>query len=414
MQALLPTLAVAVASLCGALSGQPAKPVERPGALLPPDAGKVDPFTKGDPLTMLKAGYLSFGPFELGDGHDTKKVEELLGDLGIAWAETAHFKIGCSLSPLTMPTGRDGNTLSRELEELKKVLPAVDPRPKYLPTWLRLHLYARRLEALYADFEKRIGVGDDEFPTGPEQVDYKNYKGEGPYLGQRGKYVVLLFDRASSFARYARAFFDNRQRYTIRHHFRLVDSLLLMTCEEFAEGRFREEAALHAHVVFNAVHLLLDGYHHYNHDLPAWFSEGFAQWHVRRLDPRFTSWNAVVEYGTDWRPITEWAPMVRNLLTTKSVPPGATTMRWWDFESPRFSDRVVFWSRVDWVLSLGDKKLKAYLDTMKEPFDRASRLPSRNELIARQDEALKKAWGLDVDSFDQYWSAWALKTYQER
>jgi hypothetical protein len=51
---------------------------------------------------------------------------------------------------------------------------------------------------------------------------------------------------------------------------------------------------------------------------------------------------------------------------------------------------------------------------MKEPFDRLRKKPHRIELLARQDEALKKAWGLELDSFDQFWAAWVLKTYLEK
>ena len=391
----------------------PAAPGERAVGSAP-DAGALDPYTKNDPKAMLRAGYVGFGPFEVGDGHDTKAVAALLGDTAIAWAETSHFKIGCSLAPLPLPPGKDGQALVRDLEQLKKLVPGVEPRPKVLSTWLRLHVYALRLEQLYADVQRRLGVGDESFPGPKDAIDYKSYRGEGPYLGQRGKYVVLLLDRASSFGRYARAFLDTRQRFTVRHLFRLADSMLLSTCEEFAEGRFRDDAALHCHVVFNVVHNLLDGYRHYNHDLPVWFKEGLAQWHVRRIDPRFTSWSTASEWGADWRPVADWAPVVRGLVETGSVPPARTTMRWLDYGPAKFADRVVFWSRVDWLMTMGDAKLRVFLDTLKEPFDRTARLPDPAEVAARQDLALHKAWGLDLDSFDHYWAAWVKKSTSAR
>jgi hypothetical protein len=217
---------------------------------------------------MLKAGYYSFGPFELGDGHDTKKVADVLGDLGIAWVETSHFidrLLGLAAAGAERQGGADSE---KELAELKTVLPTVDPKTKMLSTWLRTHLLARRAEAIYDDVRRRLGAHDERVPVEEAGPDFKNYRGQGPYFGHRGKFIVLVFDRASSFARYARAFVATKQRFTIRHLFPGTDSMLFMTAEEFSDSQFRDDRALHCHLVFGLVHNLIDAYRHFNHELP--------------------------------------------------------------------------------------------------------------------------------------------------
>ena len=66
-----------------------------------------DPYTGGDRALLERLGYVSLGPFELGTGHDSTSVEELLGTEPLAWIETAHFRLGCSLSPLLLRGQQD-------------------------------------------------------------------------------------------------------------------------------------------------------------------------------------------------------------------------------------------------------------------------------------------------------------------
>ena len=63
-----------------------------------------------------------------------------------------------------------------------------------------MHLFAHRLEALYADFAQRAGV----------DAAWLEQRDAGPHLGRDGKFVVLLFEQESHLGRYLRRFCDCR------------------------------------------------------------------------------------------------------------------------------------------------------------------------------------------------------------
>ena len=57
---------------------------------------------------MQAAGYISKGPFPWGDKHDSAQIEHVLGkEVKLLWLETAHFRIGCSLTPFKIPKDRE-------------------------------------------------------------------------------------------------------------------------------------------------------------------------------------------------------------------------------------------------------------------------------------------------------------------
>jgi len=224
--------------------GRPRKPT--PSAELPPD-----PYTEADPtVLMAAAGELSHGPFPWADHHGTRKIEEALGDVAPIWIETAHFKLGCTLSAYKIPPGDkvQRDKVRAELEDLAQVLPAVDPKTRRLDRWLRAHLYAQRLERIYSDLEGVWGVEDQDFPTAPGRQVGADYRGEGPYLGQRGKYLILLFEKESSFARYWGRFVGGAGDRPMRHNFAASDSLFFGTAAEFFDGFLKDDTALHAHL----------------------------------------------------------------------------------------------------------------------------------------------------------------------
>ncbi len=75
-----------------------------------PPRWKIDPYTKNDPERMRKAGYVSFGPFEFGElgskNITSEHVEDHLFYARIIWVETAHFRIGSTLTPWSRLTSR--------------------------------------------------------------------------------------------------------------------------------------------------------------------------------------------------------------------------------------------------------------------------------------------------------------------
>ena len=186
-----------------------------------PDYWKEDPYTKNDDAAMKKAGYVSFGPFTWCEDHDTNDIKKSFPALEMLFVETAHFKIGSSLPAYTLPKGKrklEWKILGEELTRLKKILPNVDPKLRTLDPWLRLHVFAMRMEEIYADFSRRLNVTDADFPKiASKPVADLNFKrrpydpedrsrefmGQGPYLGMRGKFLVLLMRKGGNLNRYA-------------------------------------------------------------------------------------------------------------------------------------------------------------------------------------------------------------------
>ncbi|MEE2886906.1 MAG: hypothetical protein VX951_05695, partial [Planctomycetota bacterium] len=150
------------------------------------EAWKKDPYTKGDPAVMRKLGYASFGPIPWGDDHDSRKIHDMMPEAKILWLETAHFRIGSSLGALKMPKSSVARRrLLAEIKLLAKKLPGVKSKPRVLSRWLRLHMYADRLERLYADWQSILGVTDRDFPKAdaPPPANARDYMGRGPHLG---------------------------------------------------------------------------------------------------------------------------------------------------------------------------------------------------------------------------------------
>lgn len=207
---------------------------------------------------MATVGYVSFGPFAFGAHHDTKDVEQLLGDEPLLWVEAAHFRIGCALGPLALRSiepwaGEWIRKTRRELQRLDKRLPRVDSNTMVLDPWLRAHLLAQRLEDLYAEVMAKLGVCEGDFPvrTADDASVPATFRGSGPFLGMREKFRVLLLRRESSHARYTRAFQQREIADPVRDHDAAFGSLYWGGSEETDNGLFRDDFALHSHGAFN-------------------------------------------------------------------------------------------------------------------------------------------------------------------
>ena len=380
---------------------------------------KSDPYTHGAPEALQRAGYVSLGPFPL--GHDqngqpftSEDVEKALGNIEIRWIETAHFRIGCTLPSYAAEDKRERDKLRAELAELQQAFPEVDPARRRPDPWLRAHLYARRLENLYADFQRRLGATDADFPVKPGTLVNGEYRGEGPYLGQPTKYVVLLMDKASAVGRFFGRFCGQQEDRPRRYNFMKSGMILFATSIEHAEGTLVKDSALHCNVVFNVTHNLVDGYKYYTVDAPVWWKEGLAHWFARRVDERWNNFSAVAEEAGETRATWNWPPKVRGRVKNEYFPPAEELMAWNSYDERRFSDHMMMWSRVDYLMSTGDAGFATFMKMIKGAYPGVSGIPDHAAVVARQAEALQQAWGLDYAAFDREWAAYVLKNYPEK
>ncbi len=378
---------------------------------------KVDPYTKSAPEAIQKAGYVSFGPFRFGDNHTTEQVDSTLGGIPFLWVETAHFKLGCGLPEYTIGDDkREKERLRAELERLQKKLPDLKTKLKKLDPWLRMHLYAQRLEDTYQDFQQVFGLKDLDFPTAPPDPKVRPkgpYMGQGPYLGMPSKYTVLIFDKKSSFGRYTSVYIGRECAAPQRWCFPETGSFLFATAAEFLQGDYVNDSALACDVITGVVQNLGNGFRGYRAIMPLWFSEGLAHWFSRRFDPRYHIFSGLDPTKIRIKDESDWAPSVRARVEHEVFPKIEEMLAWSDADALEWADHLMLWSRVDYLLSREDGAAGRFLRILKEPFAGGSAI---TDLMVRErsKEALAATTGADLAAFDQTWCEWVQKTYAKK
>lgn len=365
----------------------------------------VDPFTLGDAAAMHRAGYVSFGPFAFGTNHDSTDVQNLLPDERICWIETAHFRIGASLS--AWKVAGDKATLAKlrqELQQLGERLPGVRADARELEPWLRAHLVAQRCERVYAEVCAVLGVRDADFPPAPghDPKQGAKFMGLGPYLGMAEKYTVLLVRESPSLGRYTAAhhgwatieparFFDHR-----------FGTAFFGAAEASSFGLLRDDVALHTHLGFHIAWLLYTSYRAYGHDLPVWIPVGLAQRHARRVSTSIPVYD--LEPGAPGRKRYEqWGKRWPGLLRARAFEPLPVFLERMDVDSFSMDQHLEAWALVEYLLDEQHDAFVRFLDAMKDPFCERLRFPTREELFARQQAALRAAFGTDAAGLEERW-----------
>jgi hypothetical protein len=376
----------------------------------------IDPYTKNAPDAITKAGYLSFGPFRFGDNHTTTQIEETLGGIPLIWVETEHFKLGSGLPEYTLgDDAREKERFKAELERLAKKLPDVKVKTRKIDPWLRLHLYALRLEELYAEFLAEFGLEEGQFPAAPPDPKKppRVYMGEGRYLGMASKYAVLLFDKKSAVSRYSSVYLGREVTAPNRWYFPTIDGWLFLTASEFLEGLYANDSALTCDVVSATSQNLANGFRGYRAAVPLAIAEGIAHWFSRQIDPRYHIFSGLDQTKIRIKEEWNWAPLVRARVEHKVFPTLDAMLGWTDPEALDWADHLMVWSRMDYFFAREDGIAGSLLFALKEP--PASRTqPTPQELADRVKKAFEKTTGSDLAKLDAQWSEWVLKTYPKK
>ena len=202
---------------------------------------------------------------------------------------------------------------------------------------------------------------------------------------------------------------------SVRHNFVKTGSLLYATSTEFGDGTLAKDAALHCDVVFGVIHNLLDGYRYYSHSIPHWFRQGVAHWYLRRVDEKYPVFYEYKRFDARPEMLWNWPPRVRARVEFGEFPRAAELLRWRESDEAKLTDSMMVWSRVDYLMNTGNEKaLRVYLDAMTGPIPMKGRQPTRDEILSRQEHALREAWDLDAESFDARWSAWVREEYPRK
>jgi hypothetical protein len=369
-----------------------------------------DPYTQGDAAALRKAGYESLGPFPFGTGHDSRAVTELLGTEPLVWIETAHFRIGCSLSTLSLKNEEPWRDewlarLRPELKRLAAKLPRVRTDVKELDPWLRAHLFAQRAEELYAQALANFGLAEFHFPVAPDDPKQPaTFRGGGRHFGMREKFTVLLVRRAASHARYTRAYQPQEIADPVRYHDAAAGSMYWGASEDTAERLFAHDWALQSHFTFNVAHNLYTCYRGYGHDLPAWLITGLAHWHARAVSPRFPTYDRKDDADQELRSgFWEWDKRVPGLLKNGAFEPVATLLDREHAGAFGLEQHMQAWALVDHLMTAHREKFMQFVHTMKDPFHGWLRSPTFIEVRIRQNDALVAVLGRTPEQLETGW-----------
>ena len=382
---------------------------------------KIDPYTKNDPKAMAAAGIVNFGPFKFGnlaaDPVTSTDIQKTLPFINIIWIETAHFRIGLQLPNYSIPQDAETRKKIRgELTELQKKLPKIKPRTRTLDPWARAHLTAHRLEKLYAETQELFGVVDSDFPNDPSEVipgPDKTYMGYGPYMGMKDKFLVLVIEKGGPYRQYMEKYLGRPTYMPQRWHFTDSSSILFTCALESNEFPLKHDTALHCALAFNVSQNLLDGFRYYAYNLPVWIREGWGHWNSRKISGKWPSFDQNEGSVSDMKTIDHWKPYTKGLLSKKKFAPFSEVARWRDFGNITFNDHVAIYSRIDYLISMGQPKWKEFLFTVKGRVD-ANWSVDQKDLVGATREALKKAYKLSFLSFDDRWAEWVKKNYPSR
>jgi hypothetical protein len=363
---------------------------------------EVDPYTLGERELERRLGYERVGFFPWAAGQTTSDVREMMGGIEILWVETEHFRIGSSLKTYDIPGDKaERALLKKELARLKKRLGKLRAPRNELDPWLRLHLYAQRMEELYADFFERFSLSPADFPDG------------APYLGYREKFLVLICARKSSFGRYTRIYHGSDQSWSFRTGFTDGAMFTGLSEEALEETSFDLDSALYCQLASDMVLNFNDAYRvNYFHS-PPWWKYGLAHWYSRRIDPRWTA-ACGIPAGRNWREKdSEWEARVRNLVKNKFFASTEKLFACADYDALNTRDHLVAWSRVEFLLEREGADLRGFLDgiNLRKPEGDATTAAAKT--IERQRVALQKSFGLSPAELDEAWATYVKRNYRK-
>lgn len=365
------------------------------------------PYCKNDPAVMAKAGLVSHGGFEFGKD-DTVAVDSLLAMADIRWIESAHFQIGVALGAHKVKE-EEKKALRAELERLSQVLPEVDTKAKIIDPWLRIHLWAQRCEAVYARFSEIMQVTDADFPDGKSPWNGRGkYMGEGPYLGQKGKYEVLLLPSEAAGTLFLREQYGVTSRLSQRWNVTTRDTLSIIV--HTGQGDLKEDGAMHGHVAFNLAINLLDGFKHYSYDTPIWIREGLGHFIEREINPKFNTFDSSEGAVAAMTKKEKWEPEVKKMIAANQQVGLAQMMTLKDYAGLTLNHHFTTWSMIDFLIKTRPKEFAALNDrlhgrTNKQNIADGSNMPDLHR------EAFQEALGMNYAQFEAAWVAWVEQTY---
>lgn len=359
---------------------------------------------EGQPGVMANGGITSHGGFVFGRT-DTDGADKLLANLDIRWIESEHFQIGFAAPPYKVATN-EKKAVFAELTEMAELFPEIKPKQKVLDPWIRAHQYAFRCEKMYTRFMEIMQVTKEDFPKGVEQWDgLGTYWGEGPYLGQKNKYELLIVPSEGDLSAYLSDQFGVHTKMTNRWNVVEHDSITVTM--HLREGGRKKDMPLHGHVAFNIAHNLLDGFKHYSYDTQIWLHEGLAHYFERKISPANNSFDSGEGSAGVKSKKEDWEGEVMKIIRSGDIPRMAELVSTKNYADLTLDGHYVTWSMVTFLIEMHPT---AFANINKTIHGRlaANGLQDSSKLNDVHRDAFKKELGMNYNQFDAAWKEWVL------
>ena len=395
------------------------------GLVLPPESARgqgsstkpevlepLDPYTRGEAKALERAGYVTLAPVEWAEGIRTAQVKETLGGIEILWIETPHFRLGSTLETYKSPSdAKEDDRLEAEFARLKRKLARFKEPHNKIDPWMRAHLYAQRLEDVYADFEKSFGLSPGDFPDADGRKPSEGPKlGAGPYFGMERKFTVLLLEKTSSLARFSRRYADREERAWDRYPLPGGSMFLGVSAEGLKSFGFTLDSAMHAIVASEVTHNFVNGFRNSWSASPLWLECGLAHVAARKVDERFVP-SAMAAPSQDAPESWKWEPRVRGLVENDVEKPWLDMLGWKSWEEIKTQGHLVAWSRVSWLLEKDPAVLKSFLVAETEALPEVEGDALRQAAIEREKKACQAAFGKSPEALDAEWRKYVQRRY---
>ena len=356
---------------------------------------------------------MTLAPIEWAQGIRVSDVKETLGGIDVLFLETPHFKIASTLETYKSPSDpKEDDKLEAELGRLKKKLARYKEPKSKLDPWMRVHLYAQRLEEIYASFQGAFGLSAADFPD-PEARAAPDEKklGKGPYLGLERKFTVLLVEKTSSLGRFAKRYADREERPWDRFMLPGGSMFLGVSAEGLKQFGFQLDASLHCVVASEVTHNFVNGFQSSWSASPLWLECGLAHDASRNVDERFVP-SVMGSPSPDDPDAWKWEPRVRGLVDNGVAIPWKESLGWKAWDDIKMQGHLVAWSRASWLLDNKPAALRTYLLAVTEALP--EELPAEKLLeatVVREDKACEKAFGKPLEALDAEWKKHVQKRY---
>lgn len=278
-----------------------------------------------------------------------------------------------------------------ELIELADIFPRISKKTVRLNPHHQAHLYLIRAHRVLRDVSGLTNHNPKASVMGFL----------GPFLGMKEKFEIYLFRKQRDCGRFMQRYLGHSPDLDgVCWHTLKDDSMCAVSHIQIA----KRDVDINNMFTHRLSYCMLIGLRGYQYDLPAWFSLGFAHVFERRERTDFNTFLLGEGRRPKLRIPSKWKPYVKKRIMKRDFPPLVQIAKETDPGRIPIGDRMIIWSQVSYLISLGNERAARFIDILK------SRKKGEN-LYNLQVRAFRKVYGLTITAFEEQWKQWVRETY---